>query len=216
MIIGSTVIGHQALGHLDAEAPSAAADLRFPEALSLGATGGCGWKTQIVVTNTGDEYRAVKWGRSLGRWVVGHNLRNAVDRAKLAAFHRFFQGTAAPFRFKDWTDFQVLSGQGTLVSYVGGLYLAKKYTLTDVFSSTHTVTRVIQHPVPGSVVFSPTGPTVDNDTGLVTGGTLGVHTWTGEFDVFARFDENLPDISEQLPGAGGWRGINLVEVREEI
>ncbi len=189
---------------------------RFPDNLSHGAAGGCGWKTSVVATAAGDEYRGGNWGRSLGRWVVGHNIRSEADRDQLIAFHRVFQGRSSAFRFKDWTDFQVGVGEGVLVHFpgaaVGSAMLAKQYTVTDIFSTVFIVTRQITKPIAATVVFSD-GSVVDSTSGVVAGGTVGTTTWVGEFDNWVRFDHDTPDIAVHGPVTVGWKGISVVEHR---
>ncbi len=189
---------------------------RFPSNLSHGAVGGCGWKTTLVVTANGDEYRSAGWGRSLGRWTVGHNIRSPEDRDLLIAFHRVFQGRSTAFRFKDWTDFQVQDGEGVLINYPGGgagsTLTAKQYSVIDAFGSTLTVVRAINKPVQGTVVFSD-GAVVDHTSGVVAGGTAGVTTWTGDFDNWVRFEQDMPELAVRGPVTTGWRGISLVEHR---
>jgi uncharacterized protein (TIGR02217 family) len=191
---------------------------RFPPTLSLGATGGLGWHTSLTETALGEEYRAAGWGTPLGRWVVGKNLQKGAERDALLAFHRVFAGQAKAFRFKDWTDFQVLSGEGGLVSLFGGFnFLAKNYTLIDVFGNPLIVTRWIHKPVFGTIVFSDGAVVADYEKGYVTGGDLGSSTWVGEFDIPARFEEDRPDIAVNLTAdTAGWKGITLCEVRESF
>ena len=204
-------------------------ELRFPPAISYGAYGGSsGWSTSVVATDNGSEYRIGKWGRSLGQWVVGHNLRRAVDWQALIALHRLTQGRFFPIRFQDWTDFTVTAGQGiTVLNSAGQIQLAKVYQLTDEISFVvYKDTRPIYKPQIGTVIFANPilGVTLDYATGVIhgTGVAAGTTTWTGQFDVSVRFDEDNVDFSVDQPGdvstgkasfAGGWRSIRLLEVR---
>lgn len=190
---------------------------RFPTNLSLGAEGGCGWKTGIVIAGDGYEYRTGGWGRSMGRWSVGHNLRTAQERDQLIAFHRAMRGTAQCFRFRDWADYTAGPGEGHVMPYPaapeGTTILAKLYTVTNVFGAPHGILRAIHKPR-SDIVFSPPGPVYDYTTGIVIGGTPGGATmWTGEFDVWAHFDEDIAAFSVDTPTGTGWRGIGIVEGR---
>jgi uncharacterized protein (TIGR02217 family) len=206
-------------------------ELRFPPAVSYGAYGGSsGWMTTVVSTDDGREYRLGKWGRSLGQWVVGHNLRRAVDWQILLALHRLSQGRFLPIRFQDWTDYTVVAGEGTtILNSAGQVQLAKVYSLVDEISSVvYTNTRPIYKPQLGSLTFaSPSsGVIVNYSTGVISGPGVaaGTTTWTGMFDVAVRFDTDDVEFSVDKPGdvstgiasfAGGWRSIRLVEVRPQ-
>lgn len=196
-------------------------EVRFPTNISLGAVGGQGWSTRIVETDSGKEFRQQMWDRTRGAWHVGHNLRKQDEYLQLIGFHRLMNGRTFGFRFQDWTDYQD-NGVGVLIlNTKGNLQLAKAYQAINVLTSdTYVNYRLISKPQPGTVAFSPgSGVTVDYTTGLVTGAPppippaiASTTTWTGQFDVPARFDIDKPEISMDLPTAAGWRGIPIVEV----
>ncbi len=202
--------------------PDIAFDPQFPPDLSYGSAGGCGWQTRVGVTTSGEEYRSAQWARTNGKWVVSKNLRTPVQWRALQAFHRLMQGKYASFRFKDWTDFTVNAGEGVLLpttDFLARPVLAKKYTLTDIFGGVHVVYRPITKPVRFGVTFtSPNLADLDLDysRGLVFQGIVGVTTWTGEFDIPARFDVDIPEIEMREPTGAGWRAIRINEVRSEI
>lgn len=187
-------------------------DPRFPTDLSLGAAGGCGWRTGIAVTGSGTEYRIGRWHQSMGQWVVGKNLQNRSQWEALIAFHRVMQGPHGVFRFKDWTDFSVTGG--VLMTLAGSTVLAAKYLLTDVFGGSSFALRAITRPVPGTISFND-GSVVAYETGVVTGGNINTTTWSGQFDVPVRFSEDNPEISLVQSDVGSWKGITLLEVRDE-
>ncbi len=209
-------------------APSSFMEIVFPENVSYGAVGGQGWSTRVVVTDAGYEYRQQLWAQTRGRWVVGHNLRSATEWATLIAFHRLALGRTMGFRFKDWTDYTD-GGTGGLSQNASGLWqLTKTYSQTDLVSAqVYTSARLISKPRPTSVAFSLNGTpytfvasTLDYTTGVVTfrtgdpvPGVGNVYTWTGNFDLPARFDTDDPQLSVDLPTAVGWRGIPIVELR---
>lgn len=190
--------------------------LRFPSNLSLGARGGPGFATRIAGSSAGFETRRGMWDASLGHYTVGHNLRTPSQWATLIGFHRLATGQLSIFRFQDWTDYTVISGQGVLTTSPGGLtVLAKTYSVTDLFNVVSTVTRIITRPQPGTVSFND-GSSVIYNTGVVTGGAIGTTTWTGQFDVPCRFSSDEIDMAREQITASGWRGIEIEEVRIEI
>lgn len=185
----------------------------FPPDLSQGSTGGCGWKTSISVTTSGHEYRQAHWGTSLGRWVAVKRLRTPDAMADTTDLHRLMQGSKGVFRFKDWTDFTVEEGEGFVMFYGSKVVLAKKYSFIDVFGLTHGVLRPIFKPSRFTVVFNQPNVTLEYDTGIVHGASIETTSWTGEFEVPARFDNDQPDVALKQPSGLGWDRIAIAEVR---
>ena len=214
-------------------------EIVFPTNVSLGAIGGGGWSTRVVITDGGNEYRQQLWGYSRGKWTVGHNLRTAAEYAVLIAFHRLAAGKTLGFRFRDWTDYTD-GGIGVIAknaSQVGDAtnknwQMAKLYTQTDIVTGNPwNNVRLISKPEPGAIqwylngtphTIGGSGGTFDYTTGclFLTGGLLDplpdlthVYTWTGTYHVPVRFDTDTPEISMDLPTAAGWKGIPVIELR---
>jgi uncharacterized protein (TIGR02217 family) len=202
-------------------------EILFPTNVSLGAIGGTGWSTRVVVTDSGDEYRQQLWGYSRGKWTVGHNLRTPAEIGVLLSFHRLMMGKTYGFRFQDWTDYQD-GGNGVISENASSVWqLTKLYSLQDLFGNTFNNYRLISKPVPGSVAFSLNGSphvlggTLDYTTGQITfgdddpaPGPDDIYTWTGQFHVPVRFDTDTPEVSQDLPLTGaGWKGIPVIETR---
>lgn len=202
-------------------------EILFPTNVSLGAIGGQGWSTRVVVTDGGAEYRQQLWGYTRGKWTVGHNLRTQPQFAQLIAFHRLVMGKTLGFRFLDWTDYTD-DGDGVITQNASSTWqLSKVYQQTDLFGDTQSSYRLISKPLPGSVAFMLNGSpysldgTLDYTTGQITfgGGDPApgpgeVYTWTGTFHVPVRFDTDTPEISMDLPVNGaGWKGIPVIELR---
>lgn len=151
---------------------------RFPENISYGASGGAEFRTDIAAVSSGFEQRNVAWSAARASYDVSHANRSAADIATLNTFFRAVKGRAHGFRFKDWADYTVSSGEGILDAGVGDGYptyqLVKQYVagaLTDL--------RDIKKPVSGSVVISRNGSpategvaagnySLDTTTGIVT------------------------------------------------
>jgi|SRR5580700_5656945 uncharacterized protein (TIGR02217 family) len=204
-------------------------EILFPTNVSLGAIGGTGWSTRVVVTDGGNEYRQQLWGYSRGKWTVGHNLRTAAEWAQLITFHRLAAGKTLGFRFQDWSDYT--DGGGGTVTFNASiqLQLAKLYAQVDIITGDPWVNlRLISKPVPGTIQLflngTPhtlgTGGSIDYTTGVITlgagdppEGPGDIYTWTGQFHVPVRFDTDTPEISMDLPTAAGWKGIPLIELR---
>lgn len=194
-------------------------EVRFPEAIARGASGGPGYSTTVITTSAGLERRNINWSAARGRWDVGSGLKRRADVAELIAFFRARRGRAYGFRFKDWTDYQALAqpiaqGDGT----TGTVQLVKSYA-----SGGAVETRVITRPVPGTVKISLDGVeaisgwNIDTATGLVTftvPPASGVQvTADFAFDVPVRFDTDHMDLSLETYDRGVWPQIPIVEIR---
>ena len=81
-------------------------EVRFPENIAYGATGGPEFATTVVVTGAGHEQRNIDWAEARGRWDVASGLKNQAQLDELIAFFRARKGKAYGFRFKDWTDYK--------------------------------------------------------------------------------------------------------------
>jgi uncharacterized protein (TIGR02217 family) len=199
---------------------------RFPDNIAFGATVGPTYLTVVTPVYSGRDGRIVAWSQSRVVFDVGRRSMNAVDTATLDAYFRAVKGRAYGFRIKDWTDYTCTVAQGVLVPQItAGVYQLGKLYTTGALSET----RFIQKPVVGTVsvfknaVLITTGLGLDTTTGLVTitptpsGGD--VLTWSGQFDVPARFDAD--EMKKQImdrAGAGGdllvdWGSIPIIEIR---
>jgi uncharacterized protein (TIGR02217 family) len=145
-------------------------EVRFPDNIAYGATGGPEFATTVVVTGAGHEQRNVNWAEARGRWDVGSGLKNQQQLDELIAFFRARKGRAYGFRFKDWTDYKA-TGQllGTGDGLQSQFQLVKRYpsgSVTDI--------RIVTKPVAGTVriykdaVEQLSGWSVNVTTGLIT------------------------------------------------
>lgn len=186
--------------------------VRFPPQISLGAVGGPKFQTAIAVTNSGRESRTQLWERERGEWSVSHHARRPDDWKELLAFFRIVAGMANTFRFKDWTDYICLAGDGYFVDADSGSPLGKQMVKRYTFGS-YTYDRVITKPISGTITTDAAG--LDYATGIATSGT----TWHGQFDVHARLDADpakLQIINKTRDGfLVGWDDIQIVEVVHE-
>jgi uncharacterized protein (TIGR02217 family) len=201
-------------------------DVRFPDRIALGATGGPLWSTNVVTTAGGHERRNQNWSASRGRWNVGSGLKTRDDLAVLIAFFRARRGRAFAFRFKDWSDFQVPRQQiGTTDGTTATFQIIRTYT-----SGPASQVRTIQLPVAGTVkcwvnnVERTLGGgsnqfQVNTTTGVITLG-VSLRSPAGnaveascEFDVPVRFDVDELGLTLENFFQGQWTDIPVVEVR---
>ena len=122
-------------------------EVRFPDNIAYGATGGPEFATTVVVTGAGHEQRNVNWAEARGRWDVASGLKNQQQLDELIAFFRARKGRAFGFRFKDWTDYKATgqllgTGDGTNTTF----QLVKHYPSGSVIE-----VRTVSKPVAGTV-----------------------------------------------------------------
>lgn len=200
---------------------------RFPEGISMGATGGPMWATEVIKTVSGKESRIAQWSYPLHQWDVSTGIRNAADFIAVRAFFLTMLGRLHGFRFKDWADYTashtgdekgVCTGSGTTFQCV------KRYT-----SGSQTSDRIITKPIlsgfelknSGTPLVYTTDYTLNTVTGVITTATSKTAanlTWSGEFDVPMRFDTDRlqSSIVARRPLDGllhHWDAIPIVEIR---
>lgn len=196
-------------------------DVRFPEDIAVGAVGGPGFDTAVVMLSSGHEKRNRNWSEARGTWDVAHGLKTQQQLDRLLAFFRARQGRAHAFRFKDWSDHRlerqaIGSGDGATTAFP----LTKVYIDDGGYQAVRRITR----PVAGSVRVW-----VDGDeqvAGVITEHSGGIVTFSVapavgasievecEFDVPARFDTDQMKVTIEDYGAFSWGQIPIVEVRE--
>ena len=205
-------------------------DIRFPTAVSYGATGGPERKTEIVTLASGHEERNTSWAHSRRRYDAGLGMSTLDQLEQVIAFFEARMGQLYGFRWKDWTDFKssvpsadptahdqdIGVGDGTETAF----QLQKAYA-----SGGQTYLRPISKPVAGSVLVAVDGVeqtegadfSVDVTTGLVTltaAPANGVTVTAGfHFDVPVRFDTDRIETSLATFSAGDIPNVPVVEVR---
>lgn len=201
-------------------------DERFPETVSRGATGGPEFSTSVIETGGGYERRNSWWSAPRGRWNVATGLMRRDDSARadfeaLIAFWRAIaQGRANTFPYKDWADYVATDQNiGTANGATTTFQLRKGYT-----SGSTTVWRTITKPVTATVSIKVNGVTAspsDYSVARLTGAVVfsvapasGPVTWSGQFDVPARFDTDKLDLTLESLDLGQWSDVPVVEVRE--
>ncbi len=194
-------------------------DVRLPEDISYGSSGGPEFSTTVVTAQSGFEQRNVNWQQARARYNIAYGVRSDSQLQELLAFFRARQGKAYAFRYKDWNDYQAVNmllgvGDGVRTTF----QLLKTYT-----SGSTTITRTISKPVAGSVrvylldVEVLSGWTVNEATGLLTfasppaGGVTVKASF--DFDVPVRFDTDYLPVTLSDYGVAAVRELSCVEVR---
>ena len=194
-------------------------EVRFPDDIAYGATGGPEFATSVVATASGYEQRNINWSAARGRWDVASGLKKQTQLDTLIAFFRARKGRAYGFRFKDWTDYKATAqalgaGNGTITTF----QLIRTYS-----SGGSTDVRTITKPVAGSVkvylagVLQASGWSVNTTTGVITFSAApanGVAVSADyEFDVPVRFDTDRMAVTIEQINLHQWSGIPIVEIR---
>ena len=194
-------------------------EIRFPDDISYGSSGGPEYATDVVATESGYEQRNINWEAARARYNVAHGVKTQAQLNALIAFFRARKGRAIGFRFKDWADFEgigVTLGTGTGAQTQ--FQLIKRYSSGGVEE-----VRMITKPVAGTAklylnsVLQSSGVSVDTQTGMVTfsaapGSGVAVSA-DFEFDVPVRFDTDRLSASLDAYGVHSWHDIPLVELR---
>ncbi len=205
-------------------------EVRFPDDLSFGSSGGPERRTEIVTLNSGYEERNTAWAHSRRRYDAGVSMRSLDDMDAVIAFFEARRGPLAGFRWKDWTDYksslpslsvdfldqEIGVGDDVMTDF----QLCKTYRSGD-----ETYCREIRKPVAhtvligigGDVLVEDTHYTVDLTTGVVTfivaPGEGAIVTAGYEFDVPVRFDIDSLEMSHASFEAGDIPSIPVVELR---
>ncbi len=172
-------------------------DVRFPDAIARGATGGPEYSTDIVSVASGFEQRNVNWAAARARYDIGTGIRTREQMAEVIAFFRARKGRAYGFRFRDWTDFEATDQALAATADPLVWKLAKTYA-----SGPSADLRLTTKPEAGSVVVrvsgAPVSVSIDHLTGIVTFPSAPAAQPHADFrfDVPCRFDtDHLPVVA---------------------
>ena len=204
-------------------------DIRFPTAISRGATGGPERRTEIVVMGSGAEERNSRWADSRRRYNAGFSVKSLDDIHAVVGFFEERRGRLHGFRWKDHMDFKscapqaaisatdqrIGTGDGTTASFQ-----LVKYYGTGLRDYARAITKPVVATLRVAVNgIAASGVTLDPLTGIATfdaghvPASGAVITAGFEFDVPARFDTDLLKINLANFAAGDIPDIPVVEIR---
>lgn len=205
-------------------------EIRFPAALSFGASGGPERRTEIVTLSNGHEERNAPWAHSRRHYDAGTGLQALDDIDTLIAFFEARRGQLYGFRWKDWADYKSCasaSDPSATDQQIGiGDGVSDAFALTKRYASgPASYDRPVTKPVAGSVLVAvdgvPQTEGVDFAVDLVTGTVTfvdvpanGVAVTAGfEFDVPVRFATDRIETSVSSFQAGEVPNVPVIEVR---
>ncbi len=186
---------------------------RFPTGVASGFEARPGYSTSIGRVPSGKEKRNQNSANSLGRWVATPAEKTeTITRALIEYFHAC-AGRANNFPFKDFSDYQVTSGQGLVVLITSGSYQLYKRVTVGGVTRDRKIVRPLSVVVGGGGTYS-----VSATTGILTHSAGSAPTgWTGEFDNLCRFDTDELNITMITRTGSGyiydWGQIGIQEDR---
>lgn len=194
-------------------------DIRLPDDIEIGATGGPTFKTDVVGISSGAEQRNEGWQQSRLRWTISWGTQSPEDYDTVLQFFHARRGRLFGFLFKDWSDYQATEeavGTGDGVQRV--FHLKKIYGDVENFT-----TRYITRPDWDSVVIF-VGGIANNDWTPGDKGTIvwgigdeptGAITWTGTYTAPVRFDSDEFKLTLSALANGEINAIDIYEIRED-
>ncbi|TDB26379.1 hypothetical protein ATCM_01075 [Stenotrophomonas sp. ATCM1_4] len=189
-------------------------DTRLPECVAYGFQGGPEWNTAIVELDNGGEVRNGQWRYPRMRYSAAfNNLSAAGQREVMAAFYAA-RGRLYAFRFNDPLD-NVAKAEpiAPAIGTTDAVQLTRTYRLGPE-SATRRIQAIVTAVIRNSAGTAVAG-SLDAGKGLFVPALAWAdddYTWSGEFDVWVRFDSDhnaftLGDLDAHSAD------IELVEVR---
>lgn len=205
-------------------------DVRFPLAVSFGATGGPARRNEIVTLTSGRERRNARFAQSRRHYDAGTGVRSLDDLYDVLAFFEARRGSLYAFRFRDPFDMKscrpdavIAAGDQALGTGTGG---QSRFALVKTYGAgSDAYRRPIRKPVTAGLVVAVGGVAAaasnfafDDASGEIvfTAGHLppaGASVTAGfEFDVPVRFDTVRLEVGLTAFKAGQIPAIPLIEV----
>jgi uncharacterized protein (TIGR02217 family) len=204
-------------------------EIEFPIYLSFDSRGGPEFKNTVIETNTGLEYRMVRWRNPVHVYDCKYAVKTPDDLANVQAFYIARQGSTRGFRFRDFADSTSNADGVTLPTPTDQTLVvidSTHYQLVKVYkdSISSTYTRNIYKPIAGTVVVAVNGTqvfsgwTVDTTKGIIAFGTHPSGTVKAgfEFDVPVRFDDGADTILSATVddfGSGSMDSVPITEIK---
>jgi len=191
-------------------------ETRLLDGVAYGSEFGQEFNTNTVTLRSGHERRNINWTAPLGKYSVAYSALLESDHLLVRHAHMACFGSAIAFRFKDWMDFAATSepiGLGTGAAQ--SLQLTKTYSFGPL-----EMVRNITKPVFATIYEDGVAiaSVLDTTTGIVTvtSAPNSVLTWSGEFDVPVKFDDDRLDCQPVNKSGGKFilrSNVTLSEVR---
>lgn len=207
-------------------------EVRFPDVIARGSSGGPARRTEVVVLGSGFEQRNSRWAHSRRRYDAGYGLRTLNDVHEVIAFFEERRGRLHGFRWKDHADFKSCgptaspSASDQVIGIGDGMDTS--FQLVKLYGTAfEPYSRLIKKPVAGTVLIAVDDVVQAAGTAYVISNTTGIVTFQPghvpadqaivsagfEFDVPVRFDADLITVRLPFPKTGEIPDIPVVEIR---
>lgn len=193
-------------------------NVRLPDDVEQGASGGPLFHTTVIDLANGAEQRNADWQEARHEWELGYGIDNQKSYAAVRAFFFARRGMAHTFLFKDWSDYKLVAetqglGDGTNRDF----QLIKAYENDGPAPYYRRITRPITSTVVWKVNGVVTAP-VDNGLGAYTFAVAPANgalvTASCEFDMHVRFNVDKFQLQLTQEDAGAVGSLPVIEVRE--
>ena len=207
-------------------------EVRFPTAISLGASGGPERRTEIVVLGSGAEERNQRWAASRRVYNAGYGVKTIVDLEAVIAFFEERRGRLHGFRWKDHHDFMscpATNAPSATYQAIGtGDGITDSFQLVKCYGSAYAPwLRTVAKPIAGTVQIAVSGMPQTQGTDFVCDAATGIVTFDVqsippegaavtagfEFDVPVRFDADRLEVNLDGFRHGSIPSIPVVEIR---
>lgn len=207
-------------------------EVRFPTAVSRGATGGPERRTEVVVLGSGFEERNSRWADSRRSFNAGYGVKSLNDLHAVIAFFEERRGKLYGFRWKDQSDWKSCAPdtQTTALDQVIGIgtgALAAFQIKKSYGSTFQPWSRAILKPIAGTLKVAVAGAVRTEGLHYVVNVVSGMITFLAghipaagasvtagfEFDVPVRFDTDKLEINVTGFSHGAIPSIPVIEVR---
>lgn len=193
-------------------------ETRLLDVVDYGTTFESSFNTRVVTLRSGFERRNADWAIPMGQFSVLYSVLQSEHHMAVVHAHMVSMGRLIPFRFKDWSDFEVeneplTTGTGVLQT----VQLSRSYKFGPMGFE-----KPIKKPVPGTVVIledgEPIAANINYSSGVAEFTALpgSVVTWSGEYDKPVRFESDKLALESKSWSERGLvlaSNVDLLEVR---
>lgn len=193
-------------------------DVRLPDEIEQGSSGGPAFNTTIIGMSSGQEQRNLDWSESKATYDISYGIQDKDDFDVTLAFFYARRGRGYSFRFRDWADFE---GEQEPIGLGDGAHTDFQLIKTYEADGPNPYVRRITRPVPATVRVFVDG--VLTGVTQLTGGIVrftvapvldAVVTADFEFDVPVRFDSDHFPLVLSTSQAAAIGSLMITEVRE--
>jgi len=200
-------------------------EVRFPEDISYGSSGGPGFKTNVFELASGHEQRNVEWSLARAMYDASYGIKQREQMEQVLDFFYARRGQAYGFRFKDWMDFELPRQTIGTMGNAGNtstLQVFKRYEPLTAYAYDRPILKI----VPGTVILWRNGTLLSGDqtssrlntnTGVITNRSNdddgAVFEIACQFDVPVRFATDEIKIAHDDWELMSWPSIPLVELK---